>query len=233
MLKVQSNGSSVIWNTGQTGDSVSVSGAGKYWAIHQTEEGCTSGASDTITVVVEPLPVVQLVASDNGHCLGNEETKEYKVISTNSKVKTVEVEGGEVVRETDSTLTVHWFEGTQTQAPWEAFSLIIKSQNRLGCAGIDLVFSPVPNPEACRELYPLFIPNLVTTNNDNHNERWEMGNILYHQPVSVRIYNRWGQTVFETDSYQNNWPNTSLSSGTYFYRVTSFGKEWKGWMEVK
>jgi gliding motility-associated-like protein len=231
-LKVQSTGSSVIWNTGQTGDSVLVSGAGKYWAIHQTEEGCTSGASDTINVVVEPLPVVQLLASDNGHCLGNEETKEYKVISTNSKVKTVEVEDGEVVEETDSTLTIHWFEGTQTQAPWEAFSLKIKSQNRLGCAGTDLVFSPVPNPESCRELYPLFIPNLVTANHDNHNDRWEMGNILYHQPVSVRIYNRWGQTVFEADSYQNNWPTTSLLSGNYFYRVNSFGKEWKGWMEV-
>jgi len=223
----------VVWNTGQTGDSVSVSGAGKYWAIHQTEEGCTSAASDTITLVLVPLPVIQLIASDNGHCLGNEETKEYKVISTNSKVKTVEVEGGEVVQETDSTLTVHWFEGTRTQAPWEDFNIKIKSQNRLGCAGADLVFSPVPNPESCRELYPLFIPNLVTANNDNHNDRWEMGNILYHQPVSVRIYNRWGQTVFETDSYQNNWPTTGLSSGTYFYRVTSFGKEWKGWMEVK
>jgi hypothetical protein len=88
-LKVQSTGSSVIWNTGQTGDSVLVSGAGKYWAIHQTEEGCTSGASDTINVVVEPLPVVQLVASDNGHCLGNEETKRYKVLSFNSKVKSL------------------------------------------------------------------------------------------------------------------------------------------------
>ncbi len=229
-LKVQSTGSSVVWNTGQTGDSVSVSGAGKYWAIHQTEEGCTSGASDTVTIVVEPLPVVQLVASDNGHCLGNEETKEYKVISTNSKVNTVEVEGGEVVEETDSTLTVHWFDGTQTQADSR---LTIKSLNRLGCAGTDLVFSPVPNPESCRELYPLFIPNLVTANNDNLNDSWEMGNILYHQPVSVRIYNRWGQIVFETDSYQNNWPNTSLLSGTYFFRVSSFGKEWKGWMEVK
>jgi gliding motility-associated-like protein len=228
-LKVQSTGSSVIWNTGQTGDSMSVSGAGKYWAIHKTEEGCTSGGSDTITVVVEPLPVVQLIASDNGHCLGNEETKGYKVISQNVKVKSVEVEGGEVVEETDSTLTVNWFEGTQTQADSR---LTIKSQNRLGCAGVDLVFSPVPNPESCRELYPLFIPNLVTANNDNHNDRWEMGNILYHQPVSVRIYNRWGQTVFETDSYQNNWPNTGLSSGTYFYRVSSFGKEWKGWMTL-
>lgn len=228
-LKVQSTGRSVVWNTSQTGDSVSVSGAGKYWAIHQTEEGCTSAASDTIHVVVVPLPLVQLLASDNGHCLGNEETKRYKVISFNSKVKTVEVEGGEVVEETDSTITVHWFEGTQSQSQNR---LTIKSQNRLGCSGADLVFSPIPNPEACRDLYPLFIPNLVTANNDKHNDRWEMGNILYHQPVSVRIYNRWGQTVFETDSYQNNWPSTSLSSGTYFYRVSSFGKEWKGWMEV-
>lgn len=228
-LKVQSTGRSVVWNTGQTGDSVSVSGAGKYWAIHQTEEGCTSAASDTINLVVVPLPLVQLVTNDNGHCLGNEETKRYKVISFNSKVKTVELEGGEVVGETDSTITIHWFEGTQTQSQNR---LTIKSQNRLGCSGADLVFSPIPNPEACRDLYPLFIPNLVTANNDKHNDRWEMGNILYHQPVSVRIYNRWGQTVFETDSYQNNWPSTSLSSGTYFYRVSSFGKEWKGWMEV-
>jgi gliding motility-associated-like protein len=231
-LRVKSEELRVVWSNALEGDSALVGSPGKYWAIHQTEEGCTSAASDTIHVVVVPLPFVQLLASDNGHCLGNEETKEYKVISTNLKVKTVELVGGEVVGETDSTISIHWFEGTQTQAPWEAFNIKIKSQNRLGCAGAEVVFSPVPNPEACRELYPLFIPNLVTANHDDHNDRWEMGNILYHQPVSVRIYNRWGQTVFETDSYQNNWPATSLSSGTYFYRVSSFGKEWKGWMEV-
>ena len=94
------------------------------------------------------------------------------------------------------------------------------------------MFSPVPNPDACRELYPLLIPNLVTANGDAKNDLWEMSNLLYHQPVSVRIYNRWGKTVFETESYQNTWPSLSFQSGTYFYRITSFGKEWKGWVEV-
>jgi len=82
------------------------------------------------------------------------------------------------------------------------------------------------------QLYPLLIPNLVTANSDNKNDHWEMGNLYYHQPVSVHIYNRWGKTVFQTESYQNNWPSTNLPSGTYFYRITSFGEEFKGWVEV-
>lgn len=87
---------------------------------------------------------------------------------------------------------------------------------------------PIQKGSCILYLFPIWLPSTTTTSTTAG--KWA---ILYHQPVSVRIYNRWGQTVFETDSYQNNWPTTSLSSGTHFYRVSSFGKEWKGWMEVK
>lgn len=48
--------------------------------------------------------------------------------------------------------------------------------------------------------------------------------------VKLLIYNRWGNTVFETDDYQYDWSGVGLSSGVYFYEVTIEGyatcKDW-------
>jgi hypothetical protein len=35
----------------------------------------------------------------------------------------------------------------------------------------------------------------------------------------VRIFNRWGQKVYEANNYANNWAAPGLSDGTYFYEV--------------
>ena len=61
----------------------------------------------------------------------------------------------------------------------------------------------------------------------------------------LTIYNRWGQQVFRTATYQGTWPSPSLSTspnptdtdkvatGTYFFRYTTpKGKQYRGWLEV-
>ena len=42
---------------------------------------------------------------------------------------------------------------------------------------------------------------------------------------SVRIYNRWGNLVFEANNYRNTWDGGDVSDGTYYYEVIAQGFE--------
>lgn len=62
------------------------------------------------------------------------------------------------------------------------------------------------------------IPNVFSPNGDGMNDYWVIDGITSKQNT-VRIYNRWGQTVYSTSNYRNNWAGTDLPDGTYFYEV--------------
>lgn len=67
---------------------------------------------------------------------------------------------------------------------------------------------------------PLEIPNVITPNGDDVNDRFEIVGLTPR--TKLTIFNRWGQTVFETDHYKNGWNGTNkkgkaLETGTYFY----------------
>ena len=37
---------------------------------------------------------------------------------------------------------------------------------------------------------------------------------------TVRIFNRWGQIVYEASNYKNTWKADGIPDGTYYYEVT-------------
>ena len=65
------------------------------------------------------------------------------------------------------------------------------------------------------------IPNVFTPNEDGLNDRFEVDEKLMGSKVS--IFGRWGQMIYENDSYQNDWEGTSgteiLPDGTYYYVI--------------
>jgi len=64
------------------------------------------------------------------------------------------------------------------------------------------------------------IPNIITPNNDGVNDAWVIdGN--FRQLPQVTVFNRWGQIVFESPRYNNNWQAPGVPDGTYFYEVIS------------
>ncbi|HOM37088.1 MAG TPA: choice-of-anchor L domain-containing protein [Bacteroidales bacterium] len=73
------------------------------------------------------------------------------------------------------------------------------------------------------ELECLIIPNAFTPNGDGINDTWEIQNIELYQDVTIQVYNRWGQIVYETCSPSQKWDGTSnshpLPSGTYLYII--------------
>ncbi len=64
----------------------------------------------------------------------------------------------------------------------------------------------------------IIVPNVISPNGDGQNDVFFIEGILASKST-VRIFNRWGQMVFEKQNYQNNWAANDLPDGTYFYEV--------------
>jgi gliding motility-associated-like protein len=77
----------------------------------------------------------------------------------------------------------------------------------------------------------VFVPNIITPNGDGQNDSFRPR--FSCQPASLKVFSRWGQEVYQTDNYTNNWQAENLAAGIYYYllRDTS-GRTMKGWVEV-
>ena len=65
----------------------------------------------------------------------------------------------------------------------------------------------------------VFLPNVITPNNDGLNDVFDLSNI--YKVNSIEIYNRWGGKVYEGVDYQNNWEGENVASGNYYYYLNS------------
>lgn len=80
---------------------------------------------------------------------------------------------------------------------------------------------------------PGFIPNVLTPNGDEYNQKLVFENI--ENPAwSLQILNRWGKQVYFSARYENNWDSGSVASGVYYYRLHSknLNKVVKGWLHI-
>jgi|GEM_PF-3027007 gliding motility-associated-like protein len=62
---------------------------------------------------------------------------------------------------------------------------------------------------------------LITVNGDSKNDQWIVGifNKICIQKAEVEVYDRWGKSVFKSDTYDNQWEANNVNPGTYFFRV--------------
>jgi gliding motility-associated-like protein len=71
---------------------------------------------------------------------------------------------------------------------------------------------------------PIVFPNVISPNDDGINDLFEIKNLP--ENTDVLILNRWGNLVFSSSNYQNNWggKDTSgkeLADGVYTYKFTT------------
>lgn len=71
--------------------------------------------------------------------------------------------------------------------------------------------------------------DIVTPNGDGVNDTWTIININRFPGTVVRVYNRWGNEVFTTNSYSNDWAGTNkngktLPAGSYYYQLDQSGE---------
>jgi gliding motility-associated-like protein len=79
---------------------------------------------------------------------------------------------------------------------------------------------------------PFIISNIITPNDDGQNDTWKISDYTKIAGCNVSIYNRWGQPVYQTTEYQNEWNGTKdgepLPDGVYFYSILCGDTEYKG-----
>jgi gliding motility-associated-like protein len=66
----------------------------------------------------------------------------------------------------------------------------------------------------------LIIPNIFTPNADGRNDYFTIRNLNLYDVRTLVIKNRWGKTVYSSQSYNNDWDGNNVSSGVYFGTVT-------------
>jgi gliding motility-associated-like protein len=76
----------------------------------------------------------------------------------------------------------------------------------------------------CSANCPLYeLPNVFTPNGDNANDLYVPRENRFVASVDMKIFNRWGQLVFETTDPEINWDGTNfagdeLAEGVYYYK---------------
>lgn len=76
----------------------------------------------------------------------------------------------------------------------------------------------------CVDNCPVYeLPNVITPGGDGENDILRPFPYRYVESIDLKIYNRWGNLVFETTNPDVNWDgkyslnNRALNSGVYFY----------------
>lgn len=109
--------------------------------------------------------------------------------------------------------------------PYASIWYYVKGVDTIGCVAKDSVLITVAVLEP-------FIPNLITPNDDNLNDTFEILNLCPHS--HVEIYNRWGELIFKSEDYKNEWNGKNHSDGIYYVSFKSGcgNKLYKGWLQL-
>ncbi|MBD0256297.1 MAG: gliding motility-associated C-terminal domain-containing protein [Cytophagales bacterium] len=82
--------------------------------------------------------------------------------------------------------------------------------------------------------HPLLVPNVITPNGDGYNDRWVIRNLELYRQHRLRVVNRYGKTVLDTDAYGQNWDGRELAPGLYYYVLTTALNQQtiRGWVHM-
>lgn len=81
----------------------------------------------------------------------------------------------------------------------------------------------------------LLIPNVFTPNGTGGNETFYIKGLENYNNVELRVFNRWGNLIYESDNYRNDWRGQDLSEGNYWYTIKlPFGlkTEFQGHLQI-
>ncbi|MBL0341534.1 MAG: gliding motility-associated C-terminal domain-containing protein [Bacteroidetes bacterium] len=209
-------GSSFVWSldgtviSGQTSQTIQVNQAGLYSVLVTDANGCTG--TDDATLVVNPLPVVEL-GIDVAICPGDD-LPTLDATTSNAATYSWTYNG-----------TVVGSGPTIDASTYGTYEVTIVDLN--GCIGTDkLTIDEAP----CE----IIIPNVFTPGNgDGLNDIFFIKNLETNPNSALLVFNRWGREVYSSGNYQNNWNGDDLPDGTYFYTlVLQTGKDYKGTVKI-
>jgi hypothetical protein len=175
------------WNMGATTPTLLVTQPGIYRVVLTYPGGCTS--RDSLQVLATPVIPVFTLGADTTLCL-----EESLVL----RAPAGSVPG----------VTRRWSDGSSGP------TLLVQAAGtyslHLGTACDSRTVSRTVAVASC-----LFIPNVVTPNGDQRNDRFVIQG-LARGDWELTLYNRWGRQVYQTAVYHQDW-GAEASAGLYYY----------------
>ncbi len=221
------------WSTGEDTPSIQVSSANDYSVTVSNDCG-TAQASAFINT--SNSPTVTYLTDTLFYCAGDVQTITPTwtggtpfAAPITWELEYLDADGAPFTETLSSSETSIQVGSDQIPPPADAATLTFTANDYCGTAQEEVVL----------QLIPCFIqaPNVITPDSDGEtagyfsgglNEAWYIEGIERLQNVQVRIFNRWGNLVYENDNYSNNNPwygNASkgdeLEAGVYFYTITA------------
>lgn len=211
-------GSSYLWSTGETTSSISVSPESQTtYSVTITYGSCGEDFSETIDVISVPSSILQdtfIIAEGNVIFMNGPAGYDSYSWSPKTDITLFNTQGTT-------------FYGTSSSE----YTLI--STHSEGCQREDYFVVIVLAMDA---------PVGFSPNGDQVNDTFVIPELEFYEG-SIVIWNRWGDIVYESDDYQNDWNGTCqsglcigsgpLPEGTYYYKVETENLTFTGFTTIK
>ena len=204
ILNAQNPGYQYAWSTGSNTQTISVGLTDVYSVTVTDDPGHNCDFSDTINIRIMPNPGID-IGPDTTIC-------SFAFMRM-------------YVKETDGqgyldlyNYTYLWSPGGQTSRGFD-----------VECSTPDVITNYTVSVTGCvtatdiravaAKLCELTFPNVITPNGDGQNDAFVVKGIEDFPGSNLKVYNRWGKKVFESDNYgiDGYWDGGNEATGVYYY----------------
>ncbi|RNI32557.1 DUF3494 domain-containing protein [Rufibacter immobilis] len=195
-----------------TGTQVQVkagTGTGKVTVV--ATNACGTATASTQEVTPGAAPAMPVVIDNSGPCTG----LTYSISNpTAGLVYTWTAPAGFTFADNSTTATGTSVTLKSSNANATG-TLTVTAGNTVGAACPSSAASVEVNASAAGS--EIVIPTVFSPNGDNINDTWVIKNLLNFPDNDLALYNRWGNEIYKTKGYKNDWRATGLEEGTYVY----------------
>ena len=192
----------------------------QYQAVIQSGR-CDIDTSNTVTLTVHPINIIS-AGNDTTIIIGE---------STILNGSGIGIPSWDPIEDLDDYLIL-----TPLATPLITTTYVLSITDNNSCFNTDTVIVTIEDTNTIG--IEITITNLFTPNGDGYNDYWYIKNIENNTGNEVFVYNIYGQLVFSTKDYNNDWDGTyqggSLPDGTYYYiiKLMNSDKPLKGSLDI-
>jgi len=196
------------WSDGATTQTHTITTSGTYSCAVAEQFGYGCEVNDEVVITIIPEPIID--AGDNQTAcrhtnvfIALTDPNNYLSNYTYNYSWTFNppIDGGEISDLTKGAISLSWL----TPGVYEITGKVT------GCTTVeDKMFLTI---QPC----DLEMPNVITPNGDGVNDYLRIPNVEFYPNSTMRIFNRWGEKVYENTNYNNEWNGENCADGVYFY----------------
>lgn len=194
---------SYLWSTGETSQGISVAEPGQYTLTVETSPNCID--TDTIDVVMFENPLINLALLDTLIC---DDPNPVAISAPAGFDQYTWLNAADEPVASGQTALLE--EGR--------YNVVALDSN--GCAWPSIA-PVIVDFEICQ----LLIPNIITPDGpagadislSNDNNAFFVQSLKLHPGSRLSVFNRWGNAIYHSENYKNDWVPKDVDGGTYYY----------------